>query len=345
MPTASNAKIQFESGQTVVDYEAMTDAGDHQIFTATGTLWSGKSGKAPIVRPNGVVAGRNMVSTHADNNKVTIAGFTCYLAGVLTTVAATTATITRAATDVAQVHSITVDSGGSIAVVEGEDSADSTLSTTRGAAGGPPSIPLTSIEIAQVRLTTNTAGVITADEIFQSVGNECERYDYPSWTLNNIGDGDLAASSAEQNAHIKLDSALPMIHGATATDAADSYKKVYIRYYTPTMADLQKAMDFQPVENTHSVSSTQVYGNKSVGSVNASLGQGSFTAMLEDGVTDALKQEQDQIITIKHFPDRNKSAYSLTQGTLGLQTSYPANDQIQVAATITAEENTAYFTS
>jgi hypothetical protein len=346
MATSKNAKLEFESGQTVHDYAAMTDSGDHQIYTISGgTVYSNKSGFIPIVRPNGIVSGRNVVSTHASNDTVTIAAFTAYSGGTLYSVTATTLAISRAATDVAKICSVTMNSSGSIAEVEGEDSADATLSDTRGAAGGPPSIPADSVEIAQVRMTSNTAAVITADEIFQVVGTHSERFDYPGWTVNPIGDGINADSSAEKNAHIKFDSAHPMIHGSVATDAADSYKKTYIRYYAPTFVEAQRAIDFVPVENTHSVTSTQIYGNKTVGSTSSSMGQGGFTAMLSDGVTDALLAEQDQIVTVRFYPDKNNDPYVLTQGTLGVKRTFPVSDQNQAQCTITGETVSANFSS
>lgn len=345
MATSKNAKLQFESGQTVNEYAAMTDSGDHKIHTISGgTVFSGKSGKEPIVRPNGVVSGRNVVSTHATNDTVTQAAFTAYSKGILYSVSTTNPTITRAATDVAQIHSITMNDAGVIAVVEGEDSADSTLSEVRGAAGGPPSIPADSVEIAQIRLTGNTPAAISADEIFQVVGTHAERFDYPMWSVNPIGNGDKADTSAEKNANIEFDSAVSMIHGTTATDPADAYKQVYIKYYAPIFTEAAKSLDFTPAENTHSVSSTQIY-NGTVGSVAASLGQGGFTALLTDNITDSLLQEQDEVCTIKHFPDRNKTAYTLTQGTLGMKRTFPVADQNQVSCTISAETGSAGFSS
>lgn len=346
MATSKNAKLQFESGQTVADFAAMTDSGDHKIYTISGgTVFSGKSGYTADVRPNGVVSGRNMVSPHATANTVAIAAFTAYSGGTLYSVTATTQLLTRASTDVAQIHSICMDDSGSITVVEGDDSGDSTFSTTRGAAGGPPAIPDDYVEIAQIKLDTNTSGVITSDEIFQVPGSQCERFDLPAWNVNNIGDGDNADAAAQKNAYVEFYSAHPMIHGDTAEDPADSYKKVYIKYYAPVFVDAQRAIDFVPVENTHSVSSTQVYGNQSIGSVQASLGQGGFTAMLSDGVTDALLAEQDEIITVKYYPDRNKNPYILTQGTLGVKRTFPVADQNQAACTISAEVASANFAS
>lgn len=346
MSSSKNAKLLFESGQIVHDYTVMADSGDHTVHTVSGgTLFSGKSGFEPIVRPNGVVSGRNMVTAHADADKVTIAAFTAYSKGTLHSVSATTASLTRAATDVAQIHSVTMTDAGAIAIVEGEDSASSALSTVRGAAGGPPSIPVDSVEIAQIRLTGNTPAVISSDEIFQTVGDACERFDYPAWSVNNTGMGLKADASAKQYAHVTFESALPCIHGAVATDAADTYKQVYIRHYTPTLVEASKAFDFMPVEQTTSVSSTQVYGNRSVGSSSTSLGQGGFSALLTDGLTDSLKAEQNEITTVKFFPDKNQAPYAITQGVLSIKTTYPVDNSNKAVCTISAENETANFSS
>ena len=193
-------------------------------------------------------------------------------------------------------------------------------------------------------MISNVAGVISVDEIFQTVGTEAERFDYPMWNVNPIGDGSNASVSAKKNAHIRFDSEIPMIHGAVESDPADARKQVYIRFYSPVFVEASKALDFIPAENSHSVSSTQVY-NGTVGSVSESLGQGGFTALLTDNITDALLQEQDEVITIKHFPDRNKAAYTLTQGTLGVKRTFPVADQNQAACTLSAETKTAGFSS
>jgi len=337
MATSKNALLQFESGQSLTDYTAMTDSGDHTIFTS-GSIWSGKSGYEPVVRPNGMVTGRNVLSTHATNDTVTIAGFTAYSEGTLHTVTATTDTITRPSGDVAKINSITMDDAGAIAVIAGTDGATTTFSETRGAAGGPPYIPVDSVEIGQIRVTTQAAGVIAASEIFQTVGTHTERFDYPIWDENNIGDGDAATVAAKKNAYIEFASALDNPH------TGDAYKKVYIRYYTPILANIPKAFDFVPAENTHSVTSTQYYGGTS-GAVSSTLGQASFSMLMDDNITDSIVAEKDQILTFKHFADRNKTPYVLTQGTLGLSRSNPAGAQNQADATISAEVASAEFAS
>ncbi len=316
MSTAENAKLQYEAGQNATAMSALTNSGDETTFTSGASLWSGKSGYAPVVRPNGLLTG-GAVTVHADNDKVTVAALTCNLQGVVTSVAAGTGTITRPASDKAKVCSITINSSGAIAVVAGTDGAGTTFSETRAAAGGPPLIPVDSIEIAQVRVTTSAAGAVAASQIYQVVGSHCERADFPLWTVNY-----------DEGSVTFLD-ALPEIHTGTVP------KKVYASYAAPIFADVALASDFVPPETSHSVTSTQVYGT-TLGATSSTLGQGTFTAYLENGVSDALVSLKNQNLWFKFFPDRYATPYLLCQGKLGISRTFPAGDTIQAACTINA---------
>jgi len=338
MATSSKGKISIETGQTLTTYAKMTDSGDHQIFSL-GTIWSGKSGFEPDVRPNGMVAGRNVLSAHASNDTVNVGAFTAYSKGTLHTITATTDTFTRGTgPGKAKIISVTMDCTGALAIVPGAEGAGATFSETRGAAGGPPYIPVSSVEIGQIRTTGSTAAPVTAAELFQVVGQHSERFDFPTWDESNLGLGINAPVSAQQNSHIKLTSALPASH------TGDTYKDIYVQYYTPVFAELPKTLDFVPAEQSHSVSSTQFY-NGTIASSAASLNAGSFTALLGDGISDALINEQDEVITVKMWPDRNKTPFILSQGVLGLSRSFPPADQNQAAVTIAAEEKSASFLS
>ena len=341
MATSSKAKISIETGRTLTSYAKATDGGDHKVWYA-GTLWSGYSDDdtdySPSVRPDGMVSGRNVLSVHATVNQLTIAAFTAYSKGTEHTVTAATATVTRATGGKSLVHSVTMNSAGAIVVVEGTIGTTAAFVETRDAAGGPPYIPVASVEIGQVRLTANTAAVITAAQIFQVVGTHAERFDYPTWDEFNVGKGILAMTSKEKNSHIKLTTALDADH------TGGTYKGVYIQYYSPVFAELSKTMDFKPCENTPSVSSTQYY-NGSIGSASRSLGAGGFTALMTDNISDALINEQDKTITVKYWPDRNKNPYVLTQGEIGIARTFPVSDQNRVVATIAAELASASFLS
>lgn len=317
--SAENAKLQYESGQTLVAMVALTDSGNKTTFKSATSPWSRKAGFEAVVRPNGVVTG-GAVTPGAASNNVDIAALTCYLAGILTSVGAAAATaVTRGTTNVSKVNSITVTSAGAIAVVAGTDGTTSAFSETRGAAGGPPFIPIGSVEVAQVRLTTSTAAVVTAAEIFAVAGQHQERYDYPVWDESNV-EGSMTFSAA-----------LPVIHTGSLP------KGVYAQYYTPIFADVSLSSDFAPPENSYSVSSTQIYG-KMLTKKTSSFGQGKFTAFLSDGITDPLVGLEGAVLWFKFFPDKYKTPHILTQGTLGISRTFPAADNIKADCTISAEE-------
>jgi len=344
MATAKYGKLQVETGQTLFDYTAATDGGDQKVFTVSGkSVFSNKSGHELIVRPNGLVTGRNVLSASSTVNKVSVAACTVYIKGVLTSVAAVdSAVMPRPATAVAKINSIAISATNTVDVVEGVDGTDGVNfdDTGRGGAGQPPYIPADSVEIGQVRIiTTVNDAVLASDEIFQVVGTHAERFDYPTWNVNNVGDGNSATVSAKKNAYIEFDSEI-----GDAIHTSDAYKLVYVRGYSPIMSDISKSVDFIPAQNSHSVSSTQIY-NGTVGSSSSSLGQAGFTAMLSDGITDSLVSNEDEILTFRFYPNRNKAPYSLTQGILGISTTFPVADQIQCSATISAETKTANFSS
>ena len=336
MSTAENAKIQYESGQDLVSFVALTDQGDHKDFMSADPLWSNRAGYEPDVKPNGLATGGLVIpAVAAGNDDVDVAALTCYLAGVLTSVGAAANTqLTRpTAGSPANTHnksSITVTSAGAIVVVKGTDG--TAFSTTRGAAGGPPLIPLASIEIAQVWLDSATPAAVTADEIKAVIGTHVERYDYPTWEQKrfNVENGVIG------NAGVLFASALPLIHSATSP-VVPTAKKVYAQYYEPAFADISKSSDFVPPETSHSVSSKQIYGS-TLGASSASLNQGSFTAYLEDGISDGLLSLKNQELFFKFLQNRlNSTPYILCQGKLGVSRSFPAGDQITAACTVSAQ--------
>jgi hypothetical protein len=321
MPTAENAKLQYEAGQNAVAMSALSDSGDATTFESGASLWSRRSGFAPVIRPNGLLTGGTVIPAAAGGtDDIDVAALTCNLNGVVTSVSADAdVAITRPATNVAKVCSVTINSSGAVAIVAGSDGTDTTFSETRGADGGPPFIPTDSIEIAQVRVTSSTAAVITADEIKQVVGLHRETAAFPPLQDTDYRHGKLTFAQA-----------LPAIHTGSVP------KAVFASYATAIMADVALASNFSPSVNTHTVSTTPIYG-RVLGSSQASLQAGSFVAYLEDGVEDPLAQNADEILWFRFYPDRFRSPYRLEQGKLGLTLNYPADDQITADCTITSE--------
>lgn len=316
MPSAQDAKLEYEAGQTVTAMSEITDSGDHKKFTTSAEQFSGVQGYTASVKPNGLITGGVVTpAVSGTNDLVDTAALTCYLAGVKTTVGATTdKTITRGATTNTHIiNSITVTSAGAIAVVAG--TATTAFSETRGAAGGPPFIPVGSIEIAQVRLTSVTAAAITAAEITQVVGYSQERWDYPIFEENNF-DGT-----------VNFISALPLIHTGSLP------KKVFASYAEPIFAEISNVTDFVAPEQSYSSSSTPIYGGI-VGNSSQSLTQGSFTAYLKNAVSDAIIGLKGKNLFFRFYPDKYQADYIICQGILGVTRTMPAADNITAKCTI-----------
>ena len=124
---------------------------------------------------------------------------------------------------------------------------------------------------------------------------------------------------------------VPQIHTGSVA------KKVYASYATPIFGEVTLASDFTPPETTNNVTSTQIYGT-TLGSTSSTLGQGSFTAYLNDGVTDALVTLKNENLWFRFFPNKFASSNILAQGKLGISRTFPAGDNIQAACTISASE-------
>jgi len=339
MATSEKAAVYMETGHTLNAFTAMTDSGDRKTFTVSGgTVWSNYEGKTPDIRPNGVYSGRNLLSPSATDDKIEYAGFKAYSKGVLHTIAASNVTVTRPATAVAKISSITMTDASAIAVVAGTDGSGQTFSETRGAAGGPPEIPADSVELGQIRTIVSTTGVYTADEIFQNAGQHTEYADYPTYNTNPIGEGDLASVSAKSNAHLEFDTVLPLIH------ASSTAKRIYIKWYAPVMTLLSKTFGFKAPEKTGSVSS-KTYYNGVLATTSMSLAAGGFSAILGNGITDPVVAHANKVVTIKFYPDRNLMPFILCQGLLTTARTFPEAASNEAAITISSEHSSAGFTA
>ena len=312
-----NARVDYESGVVPFAMSALTDSGDRTNFTSSASLFSESTGNSPDIRPNGVLIGGAVIpAVSGSNDLIDVAALSLYLAGVNTSVpAGTDETIARAATDVASISSITIDNAGVISVIKGADSLSDAFSEARGAAGAPPFIPADSVEIGQVRIKSNVAAAITASEIFQVIGTHLEKSDFPVYTADN------------GNAEVNFDVALPAIHTGSLS------KAVYASYAQPVFSEQPFANDFVPAETSNSTSSKQVYG-ATKGSSTSSLSQCSFSAILKDGITDNIVLRKNENIWIRFYQDKHKASHLLTQGKLGINRNFAADDDPVVTCTI-----------
>ena len=336
MATLTNAGVYYESGQSQQVFAAMTDAGAHTVYTLTSKPWSQVAGYEYTVKPYGLATG-GVVTPAAGNDKVDVAALTAYMAaatgasattGLLSVTATTDLTCTRgSAGNTHIINAITINSTGGYTVVSG--AATTAFSATRGANGGPPAIPLASIEIAHVSFTSTAAAVIASSEVSQIVGTSQERYDYPVWSENPI-EGQITFAAAN-----------PVIHGSSAATATAT-KLVYARVATPVFAEISRARDWVPAETSNSVNSEQDYDG-TIGSFSSSLAQASFTISLGDGVTDGLLAKKGSNLLFKFMPDKNKAPYQITQGVLGVSRTFGVGANPAAKVTVSASQASVDF--
>ena len=319
--------IRYESGQTQYPFEDMTDAGARIVFGASFAPVSNVSGSEPIVAPYGLLTGGAITPNTGTDDEVSVAALTVMAPGMtgadangVVAVSAGDVAISRGATtDTHRITSITVAEDGTLTAVPGVD--HTAFSETRGADGGPPFIPVGSIEIGQVRVTSVAAADVVAGEIYVVPGLHRELSDYPVYDLN-FATGEVTFADT-----------LPAIHtGGVA-------KKVYIKGATPLFAPIGRTSDWVPAEATYSISSTDTYDGP-VGSASSSLGQASFTAILKDGVTDPVVGLKGNNLWFEFRPDRDKTVpKQLTQGIFGVSRTFPAGGgSFSAACTITPSE-------
>ncbi|MBT8085970.1 MAG: hypothetical protein KJN72_12145 [Woeseia sp.] len=321
--TAANAQLDIELSATDQGLNALTDSGDRIKFTSGVAPWSLLSAHTPVIYPNGIETGGAVTpAASGTNDLVDVAALTCRLAGVKVSVsAAADETITRAAGGGSdfKISSITIDSGGSVAIVAGTDGTG--FVETRGAAGGPPYIPTTSIEVAQVRLSSTTAAAITAAQIFSAANVHRELSGTPTW-VTDFTDGE-----------VDFDSALPAIH------TGDVGKAVYAQYSSVNFVELPNVTDFVAPENAVSVTSTQIY-KKTLGASSVTLNAGSFTHFYEaNGIRDVIIAVLGQRVWLKFSPDPVAFGdHRLCNGFLGKTDTNSPSDNISGAFTIAATE-------
>ena len=328
---ASEALVQYESGQELVAMQQM-DQHDRKLFSIDDVPWSDAPGREPVIRPDGMLTGGVITpNTGTDEeDEIAVSAGTANQGGDEINVGAATLTIDRSGTGIDMtdtndhaIVSVVVDGDGNYALEYGAPS--TAFSTTRGDPGGPPLIPQGQIENGQVRLTSEVSAFIAESEIYQVENAHKEMAMTPTWA-ENYADG-----------QVEFISELPEIHEEDGD--GNQTKQVWAEVYTPMFANLEPASDFVPIETTHSVTSTEVYGG-AIGASSSSLGQATFTVYLRDGVTDPLISLKNTRMWVKFLPHRLRAPYMLTLGTLGISRTFPAGDNMQAACTLTGNSPT-----
>ena len=317
-----NAALYLESTQTQVGPVELTDLGDHQTFTSAADLWSKRTGYEPQIYPNGVSTG-SYVFNRTTNDKVYVSAGTAYQGGILKTIAALEVTCTRTgdAVNPCIITSVVIDATGVVNVNQGLKGA--ALSTTRGAAGGPPILAAEEIELGQVKYTSETSAPVAAAEIFQLVGVHRERFDFPGWETYTLPsrDGTIAGGT------MQFVASLGDTHVA-------SPKHVYGYYSEPGLTRLNPISNFSPPARVHSITSIPIYGG-AIAIWSTSMTQGSFSVYLISGISGWVFGLQDTIATITFCPDQYGACLT-AQGMCSVKASFPAGSLPVATVTMTS---------
>ena len=314
--TAEDAKLQVEHGFVFWDFEKGTDSGDHKKFTYSGAikLFSLKKGQAPVVRPDGVRSGLKVKpALSGANNQVDVEAGSAFVGGMdLAINAVANLSVTRTpAGGTHQINSIVVNNAGAVSAIAGTEGGS--FSATRGVAGGPPFIPVDQIEIAQVKLTSNTDAPILASEIDQNV---MERYDIPSFII------------VHEEAAIVMLSALDLRHTGNVT------KGIWVRHYEPVFNDIPEATNWKPVDKTAETQAGRTYdGPFSIGG--EGLGEGSFEVMLKGEAGEILQSVINDTRWLRFYPDKFRTDHHLVCGKLTQEREYPPDNAMKATVTVT----------
>ena len=139
MTTAENSVLYYEDGQTFVPMTELTDSGDHKSFDSTAECWSDEAGFSPVIKPDGVLTGLVVApAISGANDKVDLSAGTLNLAGVVSTLTASTdyTCLRGSDTNICRINSIIITPAGAVSVVSGV--AHTAFSEERGADAGPP---------------------------------------------------------------------------------------------------------------------------------------------------------------------------------------------------------------
>lgn len=218
-------KLMTQTEAKIVLFKALTPDPDLQKFASGNMFWVEEPPGYPEVRVDGIVSGGSVNPT-ANNNEVQVEAIVTQNAGAEVNAAADlSVTVTRPTTGgMVVVNAIVVDGAGAITNVPGTEGASG---GARGAAGGPPFIPVGSLVVAEVVLGSTVAAKVLAGEINMDAA---ERADSPSYDIDFL-DGKVV-----------LTSPLPAIH------TGSTVRKVYAQYKYALLVDVGDLFDWNMTE-------------------------------------------------------------------------------------------------
>lgn len=329
--TGKDVKIEVEVGTTFYAMAVLSTVssptGDvGKVYTTSAVYLSDQDALQPDVRLDGVISGFSITPGSA-NNSVDVAAGTCYVKGTLVSVIATTVTGLLRPTAAGQVRvtSLTVDSDGNVNIRRG---AAGTTSTTRGAAGAVPYLPVDEVLIGYITMTyydgsASGATLVTTSEIDDETK---ERTVIPSYQIKyHDGSGD----NPTEYGVIEFYTALAAIHGATYASGS-TRRNVYASYYGATFEELGNSKDFSFDEGVGTVKS-KAYGDEAEESaITTPMWSGSGTVYWED-VNDILTLIKNTKRWVKYYPDKDETPFWAGRAIVKVGRTLPLDESLSAS--------------
>lgn len=329
--TGANASVQVELGSVSYPMAELSSVSSpaadvNKKFLSLAEYMSDLSELQPEVRLDGVRSGL-VITPGSGFNEVDISAGEIYLSGNLVEVSAATVTgLTRpTTTGEILVSAITVDGAGSFTVTPSTEGASS---TTRGAAGGPPFIPVDEVLVGYVAMTyydgsASGEKVVTAGEI-DSYSKEYAAI--PSAKVNYYDEDQEVGT-------IELANVLPEIHAATAAGPGTAVRNVYASYYEPQFEEVPDAKDFSFDEDVSTYKSKAYKDASEETAVGTPSWSGSFDAYWTR-VEDILNLVKGSKRWIKHYPDSDLTDHWAGRAVLKVGRQSPVDDNMMASVTL-----------
>lgn len=329
--TGANASVQVELGSVSYPMAALTSVSSpaadvNKKFLTQAEYLSDLKELQPEVRLDGVRSGL-VITPGSGFNEVDISAGEIYIQGNVVSVSADTVTGLTRPTTIGQilVSAITVDSAGAFTATP---NTEGVASTTRGAAGGPPFLPVNEVLVGYVAMTyydgsASGEKVVTSGEI-DSYSKEYAAI--PSAKVNYFDE-------EQEVGTIELANALPMIHAATAAGPGTAVRNVYASYYEPQFEEVPDAKDFSFDEDVSTYKSKAYKDASEETAVGTPSWSGSFDAYWTR-VEDILNLVKGSKRWIKHFPDDDLSDHWAGRAVLKVGRQSPVDDNLMATVTL-----------
>jgi hypothetical protein len=299
-------------------------------FETSAEFLSAQEDLEPVVRLDGVVSGLTL-SPGSGYNEVDYSDGSVYIKGNTVNVTAGTITDLLRPTVAGQVRvtALTVDENGTVNKTAASAGASSTV---RGAAGGPPFLPVDEVLIGYITMSyyggsASGASTIAASEINDETR---ERATIPSYEIM-YHDG--SGSNPTNVGAIRFATALPLIHAATAAGPGTNRRNVYCSYYAAEFEQVPDARDFSFDEDVATVRSRAYMDASEETSISIPSWSGTGSVYF-DRVSDLMTLIKNSKRWIKYFPDQDNTDYWAGRAVMKVSRNLPVDDNLMATLTI-----------